>query len=99
MLKEFDGRYELTTGNVLNISFADNTFDFVHCGGVLHHSADVMQGIRELARVTKVGGILYIHTYGAGGLVREVTTFFRDKYNVDDSFNLYSAHQKVRFFN
>jgi ubiquinone/menaquinone biosynthesis C-methylase UbiE len=87
MLKEFsENRYDLRTGNVLNISFADNIFDFVHCGGVLHHSADVLQGLRELGRVTKPGGILYIHTYGAGGIVRELTSFFREKYNQDEVF-------------
>ncbi len=86
MLREFEGRYALKTGNVLEIDFDDNTFDFVHCGGVLHHSADVLQGLRELSRVTKSGGILYVHTYGAGGLIREMTTFFREKYFSDDSF-------------
>lgn len=87
MLKEFpESRYDLRTGNVLNISFTDSTFDFVHCGGVLHHSADVLQGLRELGRVTKPGGLLYIHTYGAGGLVREMTSFFREKYNHDEVF-------------
>ncbi len=87
MLKEFpSSHYELSTGNVLNISFADNSFDFVHCGGVLHHSADVFQGLQELGRVTKIGEVLYIHTYGAGGLVREMTSFFREKYSQDESF-------------
>jgi ubiquinone/menaquinone biosynthesis C-methylase UbiE len=87
MLKDFaPERYDLRTGNVLTIDFADNTFDFVHCGGVLHHSADVLQGLKELARVTKPGGLLYVHTYGAGGLIREITSFFREKYSRDDSF-------------
>jgi len=86
MLKEFSGRYDLKTGNVLEIDFADNTFDFVHCGGVLHHSADVLRGLRELGRVTKPGGILYVHTYGAGGLIREITSFLREKYSRDETF-------------
>ena len=86
MLQEFSGRYDLRTGNVLDIGFADDTFDFIHCGGVLHHSADVLQGLQELGRVTRPGGILYVHTYGAGGLIREITTFFREKYSRDASF-------------
>lgn len=87
MLEEFPHScYELSTGNVLDIAFADNSFDFIHCGGVLHHSADVLQGLRELGRVTKKGGVLYIHTYGAGGLVREMTSFFREKYSRDEVF-------------
>ena len=105
MLQEFESqRYELTTGSVLDIPFADNTFDFIHCGGVLHHSADVLQGLRELARVTKPGGVLYVHTYGAGGLVREMTTFFREKYSQDDAFknlinNLNAEKLQLGIFN
>ena len=87
MLQEFDrDRYQLGTGNVLDIPYENNIFDFVHCGGVLHHSADVMKGLGELSRVTKKGGILYIHTYGAGGLVREVTSLFREKYRQQEGF-------------
>ena len=41
----------------------DNFFDFVHCAGVLHHTTDLPAGIKELARVTKEGGILVITTY------------------------------------
>lgn len=89
LLKEFNQeRYELRTGSVLNIDFPDNFFDFVHCGGVLHHSANPMKGLRELARVTKHDGILYIHIYGSGGLLREFTSFLRDKYQNDSEFKL-----------
>jgi|TARA_B100000315_G_scaffold184421_1_gene173487 ubiquinone/menaquinone biosynthesis C-methylase UbiE len=86
ILKEFDGRYELSCGNVLNMSFDDNFFDFTHCAGVLHHTHDVFRGLSELARVTNIGGILYIETYGKGGLVREITSMLREKYMEDERF-------------
>jgi len=85
-LKEFEGKYELKVDNVLNMQFDDNFFDFVHCGGVLHHTTDLPGGIKELGRVTKNGGILEIMTYGKGGLVRELTSYFREKYKRDEEF-------------
>ena len=85
-LKEFEGKYELKVDNVLNMQYEDNFFDFVHCAGVLHHTTDLPAGIKELARVTKEGGILVITTYGKGGLVRELTSYLRDKYKTDNEF-------------
>lgn len=85
-LEEFDGRYKLTVDNVLDMRFSDGFFDFVHCSGVLHHTSDVEIGIRELARVTKKGGVLYVMTYGKGGLIRDITTFLREKYRQEQEF-------------
>ena len=63
-LKKFEGKYELKTGNVLDIPYDDNFFDFVFCSGVLHHTTDFFNGLSELARVTKHGGVLYFSTLG-----------------------------------
>lgn len=44
------------------ISFFDNTFDFVHCFTVLEHVQDVEKSIREMVRIVKPGGRIYINT-------------------------------------
>ncbi len=85
-LSEFKGRYELSAGNVMHLDYPSNFFDFVHCSGVLHSIVKPLAGLKELARVTKVGGMFYFTIYGKGGLVREVTTFFREKYVKDGQF-------------
>ncbi len=85
-LHGFEGRYDLGTGNVLNMDYPDNFFDFVLCVGVLHHTANAMQGLKELARVTKKNGVLHITIQGKGGLVKEITDFLRDKYTKDAQF-------------
>ncbi|MGI8632645.1 MAG: class I SAM-dependent methyltransferase [Solirubrobacterales bacterium] len=54
--------------SVLELPFADESFDFACSSGVLHHTPGVEQGLRELRRVLKPGGWLYILVYGAGGL-------------------------------
>ena len=85
-LEEFEGRYRLDLGNVLSMQYADDFFDFTHCSGVLHHTLDVYQGLKELARVTKKGGTLYVMINGQGGVVREITNLLRERYLADAQF-------------
>jgi SAM-dependent methyltransferase len=44
------------------IPFPDRQFDFVYCHTVLEHVQDVEQSIKEMVRVCKVGGLVYIQT-------------------------------------
>ena len=46
--------------NILSLSFADGTFDYILCWGVLMHIPDVERAISELERVLRKGGILVI---------------------------------------
>lgn len=43
-------------------------FDFVCSNGVVHHTRDWRQGLREIYRVLRGGGLAYVFVYGAGGL-------------------------------
>jgi len=97
-LKPFEGRYILKTDNVLNMSFEDNCFDFVHCSGVLHHASDLFRGLKELARVTKPCGMIYIMTYGKGGLIRDIVTYLRDKYQKNVGFSQFIDNLETDFF-
>jgi ubiquinone/menaquinone biosynthesis C-methylase UbiE len=85
-LSEFKGRYELKTGSVHRIPYEDDTFDLVHCSGVLHHSTDIYKGLAELARVTKPGGYMYIMVHGKGGIMRDFMGVLRTKYQSDKGF-------------
>ena len=55
-------------GNVLELPFKDNHFDFVLSNGVIHHTEDFKKGLEEVIRVCKPGGDIYIYLYGKGGL-------------------------------
>ena len=85
-LKAYRGRYDIGTGNVLNIKFKDAIFDFTHCSGVLHHTANAALGLKELVRVTKPGGLVYVVIHGRGGIIREIVNLLRDKYAADKTF-------------
>jgi ubiquinone/menaquinone biosynthesis C-methylase UbiE len=42
--------------NVLSLSFQDNTFDAVWANGVIHHTGNNKQAVKEIHRVLKEGG-------------------------------------------
>ncbi len=63
--------------NLANVSFAqmdlfapalrDESFDYVFCNGVLHHTADAHQAFRGLVRLVKPGGFIAIGLYNTYG--------------------------------
>jgi ubiquinone/menaquinone biosynthesis C-methylase UbiE len=71
-LQRWSDRSTLVAGSVLELPFKDGQFDFVHCAGVLHHSADAARGFAELARVTRPGGHCFVSIMcnGDGALYR-----------------------------
>ena len=69
------------------VPFADGSFDFVSCLGVLHHLSDPEAGFRALARLLAPGGRLFVYLYSrparfnvralalrAASAIRRVTT-------------------------
>lgn len=46
--------------NILSLSFADRSFDYILCWGVLMHIPDINKAISELDRVLKKDGIIVI---------------------------------------
>ncbi len=56
--------YEVYTGNVTKMLFDDDSFDAVHCSHVIEHlmPVDALKMLSEIARVTKVGGLICIRT-------------------------------------
>lgn len=83
-------KVHLTAGNLLDIPYPDESFDFVICHGVLVHLNtldEVKNAFSELARVTKKNGYLYT-VYGiVGGLIEEsIIPAVRKYYRENDEF-------------
>jgi len=55
------------------LPYSDETFDLAYSWGVIHHSPDMEQALRELVRVTRVGGDIKIMVYNR----RSVYAFFK----------------------
>jgi SAM-dependent methyltransferase len=53
-----------------HLPFADGTFDVAYAVAALHHALDLPQMVRELARVTKAGGVVAGLNEGTRGVTR-----------------------------
>jgi 2-polyprenyl-3-methyl-5-hydroxy-6-metoxy-1,4-benzoquinol methylase len=56
--------------NLMNPLSALNPFDIILCLGVLHHTADMERGLKNLREVLKPEGELYLWIYGRHGRYR-----------------------------
>lgn len=52
-------QFQLIAGDAQFLPYGDDCFDAVFNYGIVHHLEDWQQGIREVARVLKVGGCFY----------------------------------------
>lgn len=50
------------------LPFRERTFDLVYCFSVIEHVASVEASVAEMARVTRRGGCIYVHTPNAWSL-------------------------------
>ena len=55
--------YRVIEGNVLGLNLTHNVSDMTVCDGVIHHTADPSKSFRELVRITKPNGHIYINVY------------------------------------
>lgn len=59
---------ELRQGSVLDLPFADDSFDMVFSHGVLHHVPDIKRAQSEIHRVLRPGGELVVMLYARWSL-------------------------------
>lgn len=70
-----------------------NSYDFVFCNGVLHHTPSIIDGIKEVKRVLKNNGSCFLYLSGIGGIKWSLIETFRKAFrNIDTSF-LYNYGQ------
>ena len=85
----------LVIGSADQLSFSDNSFDFVVSAGVLHHlSAPIEESIREHSRVLSPGGHFFIFIVGSGGLELKLWEFMRNflyDIPVEEMFNRFNG--------
>lgn len=82
---------ELVEGSTTKLPFADDSFDFVASNGVIMHLEGIDQAraaLRELTRVTKKGGYLYVYSgvESPGIMDRYIVPALRAAYSEDDDF-------------
>jgi len=50
-------------GNVLDLDIKDNLSNFTICNGVIHHTYNPFQAFKEIVRITKPLGYIYLSVY------------------------------------
>lgn len=56
-------RHEIAQADIMALPYAEGSFDFVLCVGVVQHTPNTEKAIAELYRVVKPGGLLVIDHY------------------------------------
>jgi ubiquinone/menaquinone biosynthesis C-methylase UbiE len=91
---------EIKIGSVLKLPFKDNTFDFILCQGVIHHTIDPKKAVKECFRTLKKGGYAYFQICGKGGIIQEcVMNFLRQHYKNDILFKKFLVSLNKKKFN
>jgi ubiquinone/menaquinone biosynthesis C-methylase UbiE len=74
--------FDVRLSTLEDLPLPDDSFDFVWCNGVLMHTANPDQCLKEITRVLRPGGKSWIYVYGAGGvywyLIRTFRQWFED---------------------
>lgn len=70
--QEFKHRFDLNHAHfaqmdLFNLGLKNNSFEYVFCNGVLHHTADPYGGFRHLCGLVKKGGYIVIGLYNRYG--------------------------------
>lgn len=73
----YDGKCIFRQGSMLELPYPDESFDFVCCNGVIHHTTDPKRALAELARITRRDGEAFIMVYGSGELWWDLTDMMR----------------------
>jgi ubiquinone/menaquinone biosynthesis C-methylase UbiE len=66
--------------SLIELPFEDESFDIVWCNGVLMHTIDPDTGLKEITRVLKKGGHLWLYVYGVGGVYWSMVDWVRSTF-------------------
>jgi ubiquinone/menaquinone biosynthesis C-methylase UbiE len=64
-----------------NLPFENESFDFVWCNGVIHHTDNPAACLSEISRVLKKDGYMWLYLYGSGGLYWELVDVIRGEFS------------------
>lgn len=66
----FYGDFSRIQADGEHLPFADETFDLTYCVATLHHALDLPRMVKEMARVTRPGGVVAGLNEGVRGVLR-----------------------------
>jgi 2-polyprenyl-3-methyl-5-hydroxy-6-metoxy-1,4-benzoquinol methylase len=70
----------LLVGDIADLPFRDETFDYIACEEVIHHTPDPEKTLNHLATKIKKGGVYTMYIYKEKPLIREMSdTIIRER--------------------
>ena len=65
-----EGRLRMLTANLLELPLSGRHYDVVFSFGVLHHTGNTLEALRNIASVMRANGVLFLYLYGGSGASR-----------------------------
>jgi len=97
--EHFGIAYEVIAADAEHLPFADDRYDVVYAVAALHHALDLPQMVREMARVTKPGGIVAALGEGVRSLLASADAQSQSKekrYGINE--HVYRLHDYLHAF-
>lgn len=88
--------WDVRLGSAESLPFADEQFDRSLAQLVVHFMTDPVQGLREMARVTRPGGIIAASVWDHGGAAGPLAAFWRAARDLDPTVRDESGLPGVR---
>ena len=96
-----DRQLDVIEGNILNIPFSDNIFDYVICIAVIHHfkkRSDRINAIKELLRITKINGEILIYVWSFNQYEPNEKRKFKSKDEMVPFYNKSTNETFLRYY-
>lgn len=78
------------------LPYPDQHFDIVFCNGVLMHTHNPDHSLKEISRVLKIGGHMWVYVYGAGGTYWHCVNLFRRFFDDHSTAELIAKLQELK---
>lgn len=79
------------------LAFGDKKFDIVHESGALHHMTNYREGIDEIARVTKSGGVLVLKEVVTNCWYYNIARKMFGKWHGDEVLSWFSSDELISY--
>lgn len=91
-------RVEIREGSAHKLPYKDNMFDYVTCILSFHHHPDSLKSLREMHRVLKPSGTLFLLDPFNNGYIRRLLLKFNDLFFQEKDTHVYTKEQMLTMF-
>jgi 2-polyprenyl-3-methyl-5-hydroxy-6-metoxy-1,4-benzoquinol methylase len=86
-------------GDVNRNTIKSNSFDIIFCNGVLHHTGNILSGLKQIKRILKPNGICIIYLSSTDGIKWYFIEAFREILKKHDTYSFFNNLKKLNLAN